>query len=360
MKAKKRAILFFSLIISCLLLHFYCWDKFRVETGYSSLLYPFFSDFLRRCYGAFSLSIGDLIYGLLACWIIWRMAKAVRSIFVQPDKITTSIARGILNLLNVMMMVYLLFNFCWGINYDRKGIAWQTGIEMKEYDSMDLKKINELLLEKVNQSKMSCSINTLTIVSDQDVFKKAIAAYQKSADTFSFLKFNHIAVKPSLWGWLGNYLGYTGYYNPFTGEAQVNTTIPPFTQPFIVCHEMAHQLGYAKESEANFVAYLVSKYSDDEALKYSTYLELFFYANRNLYEYDSTSAIHYRDKLNSLVKQDIKTIIAFNLAHKNNIEPLITWAYDLFLKSNQQPKGMLSYNQVTAFLINYYRKFGSI
>ncbi len=48
-------------------------------------------------------------------------------------------------------------------------------------------------------------------------------------------------------------LGVTGYLNPFTNEAQVNTTVPAFLQPFMTCHEIAHQLGFAPEEDANFV-----------------------------------------------------------------------------------------------------------
>ncbi len=66
-----------------------------------------------------------------------------------------------------------------------------------------------------------------------------------------------------MYSYLGNYLGFTGYYNPFTGEAQVNTTVPLFVQPFTTCHEIGHQLGYAKENEANFAGYLAAKSSPD-------------------------------------------------------------------------------------------------
>jgi hypothetical protein len=82
---------------------------------------------------------------------------------------------------------------------------------------------------------------------------------------------------------LGNYTGFTCYYNPFTGEAQLNTTIPRFLQPFIACHEVAHQLGYAKENEASFVGYLAAKGSGNALLQYSTYLDIFMHANRNLF-----------------------------------------------------------------------------
>ena len=79
-----------------------------------------------------------------------------------------------------------------------------------------------------------------------------------------------------------------------------------------------------------------------------------------LFRSDSSSSIHYRELLSMDVKKDVKQIIDFNKAHKNPIEPFITLMYDWFLRSNQQPQGMMSYNQVTAFLIGYYRKFGCL
>lgn len=258
------------------------------------------------------------------------------------------------------MILYLVFNLCWGINYNRKGIAYQTQITIKDYNADELKTINELLVEKVNLTKLKSSGSNLESISNDELFREAIRAYHNASDSFLFLKYDHPSVKSSIWGWLGNYLGYTGYYNPFTGEAQVNTTIPKTTQPFIVCHEIAHQLGYAKENEANFVAYLVCRQSNNESFKYAAYLDLFFYANRNLYAFDSVSAKRCRNELNEFVKKDIKAIVAFNMAHKSKAEPIIAWMYDLFLKGNQQPQGMLSYEQVTAYLINYYRKFGTI
>ena len=50
-------------------------------------------------------------------------------------------------------------------------------------------------------------------------------------------------------------MGYAGYLNPFTLEAQINTKIPKLNYIFTAAHEMAHQLGVASESEANFIAF---------------------------------------------------------------------------------------------------------
>jgi len=47
-----------------------------------------------------------------------------------------------------------------------------------------------------------------------------------------------------------SYLGIGGVYFPFTGEANVNISMPHTSIPFTACHEMAHQIGFAREDEA--------------------------------------------------------------------------------------------------------------
>jgi hypothetical protein len=185
-------------------------------------------------------------------------------------------------------------------------------------------------------------------------------AYQSASLTFPFLSYHPVSLKSSLWSNLLNYSGVTGYYNPFTAEAQVNTSVPSFLQPYIACHEVAHQLGYAKEMEANFVGYLAALSSPDTLFHYAAYLELFMYANRNLYSVDSISAKHYRDQLSLPVRKDIRAWILFNKNHESVLEPITRWVYEKYLFGNKQPQGILSYDEVSGFLIAYLKKNGTI
>ena len=105
------------------------------------------------------------------------------------------------------------------------------------------------------------------------------------------------------------------------------------------------------------MAFLVAEESGNPALQYSTNFELFLSANRSLYVYDSLSAKHYRDQLNVKVKNDIKSLKKHLAAYRNPLEPVITKSYDLFLKSNRQKQGILSYNEVIWYLINYIKKY---
>lgn len=197
-------------------------------------------------------------------------------------------------------------------------------------------------------------------MSSKEIFNQSVKTYEDVNKQYPFLDYHPSSIKISLWGWLGNYTGYMGYYNPFTGEGQVNTTVPKFLQPFINCHEIAHQIGYAKENEANFVGYLAAVYSNDAYFHYSTYLDLFLYANNNLFETDSMAAKAFSKGLLPAVRKDLKEWRQFNARHKNPVEPVIRWVYGKYLENNQQPSGMLSYDEVTGLLIAYYKKYGKL
>src|SRR5687768_14965936 len=111
------------------------------------------------------------------------------------------------------------------------------------------------------------------------------------------------SIKPSFYSYAGNYLGFSGYYNPFSGEAQVNTTIPAFSQPFVSCHEIGHQLGFAKEDEANFAGFLSARKSPNPAFRYSVYFDMYGYALRDLFNRDSVSARQLHNQLDSQVRR---------------------------------------------------------
>ena len=63
----------------------------------------------------------------------------------------------------------------------------------------------------------------------------------------SLLKSNYknVSVKKSLFSLPLTYMGFSGYINPFTNEANINRKIPSTSLTFVINHEIAHQLGIA-------------------------------------------------------------------------------------------------------------------
>jgi hypothetical protein len=299
------------------------------------------------------------LYFLAGCWIAWKLLSNIISLLKRQISKTLAFEK-LLKLVLLFGFIYIVFYLFWGINYDRKGIAYQLQLTPQKYDASDLLLVQDMLLQKVNDTKAVTIKNHEKYPSTDELIQRAKKGYAKAEKKFPFLKYRTVSVKTSLYGTLGDYLGFTGYYNPFTGEAQINTTVPKMLQPYIATHEIGHQLGYAKENEANFVGYLAAVNSTDTLFHYSTYLDLFLYTNREVYYFDSTASRKALDELSAPVRKDLMELKQFDLDHHSVFEPLINWMYGNYLKLNNQPKGLHSYNAVVGMLIEYYKKYGKI
>lgn len=359
MKMKKPLVFTLILAVIAVAIHIYSNDSTRVENQYSTHIYPVLSGILRYSFGWLPFSIGDVLYGGVILWLIRKIINGAKILFKRKATLP-GLANGLARALRILLVTYILFNLLWGINYNRVGIAGQLQLKTEKYKPEDLQMMNGLLVEKINSSKQALVNQRFQYPSKRQLFLKVQGAYKQAEKIYPFLQYHPASLKPSLWSWLGNYVGFTGYYNPFTGEAQVNTLVPKFLQPFTTCHEVAHQLGYAKEMEANFVGYLSASASKDTSLLYSVYLDLFMYSNRNLFATDSVAAKSFREKLSPAVREDVREWRKFSEEHRSPLEPIFRWVYGKYLEGNQQPQGVLSYDEVTGFMIAYYKKYGKI
>lgn len=355
----KKIIRWIALILLITAIKIFSSNPLWVEHFYSVALYAHVAKALRILFGWIPFSFGDILYFLAFCWIAWKIFKSLGLIFKKQLSLRGSF-RKVLNVLFLLGVIYIMFYAFWGLNYDRKGIAFQLQLEPDFYDTTDLFAVQNILLQKVNAAKSAVIKEEKNYPSTAALIDAAKKSYEAADKKYPFLKYEVTSVKSSLYGSIGNYLGFTGYYNPFTGEAQINTTVPQVLRPYIATHEIAHQLGYAKENAANFVGYLAAVSSPDILFHYSAYLELFLYTNREIYYFDSSASDKNFDRLSPEVKKDILELRAFNEAHQSFVEPVISWLYGNYLKLNNQPKGLHTYNAVVGMLIAYYKKYGEI
>jgi hypothetical protein len=247
----------------------------------------------------------------------------------------------------------------WGFNYNRSGIAHQLKLSIDEYSTDELCALTDSLIAKTNYYRMAVSTDSVLLQKEIDsIFTVAADNYTSIQNNFPFLKYQYASVKGSLYNKLSPYVGFTGYYNPFSGEAQLRSDVPSILVPFTTSHEIAHQLGYASETEANFVGYLAVANGTDNYSKYSTYLDLYKYARGQLYERNTFPSGDV--PLNKLVKNDLRAIRQFFLKEQNSVSPVSANLYDAYLKANHQGKGINSYNDVIAYVMAYYKKTGKL
>ena len=120
-----------------------------------------------------------------------------------------------------LLWVYIFFNVLWGLNYSRLGIAYQLHLPNAEYSTEELHDLSCDILEKLNDSRFALGDSNYQFPDNKIIYRQAFDAYQNTKNTFQFLNYQHYSVKTSLLSVLVSYAGYSGYYNPFTGEAQL-------------------------------------------------------------------------------------------------------------------------------------------
>ncbi len=356
------------LALTALLIYLFSFFPGAVEKWYSVDLYPAISFTMRLITRWIPFSIGDLLYVFVFILLIINMTRAVRLLYRK--QVTKQVfAIFLLGLLKTILWCYIVFKLLRGLNYDRLGIAYQLTISKQPYTKEAVTVLTNQLIDKVNAYRRELKDSLLQVRDLDSIYLEAYRSYQTASHEYAFLNYRNRSVKGSLFSGIGDYMGFSGYYNPFTGEAQLRTDIPRILIPYIACHEMAHQLGYASESEANFVGYLAAAASKDPYFLYSVYLDMFSYAQgeeillygkeKNFTAFEQVIKQN-RLRLDTLVKQDRRAIREFFNKRKNRISPAVSGLYDQYLKMNKQLQGVNSYNEVIGWLLAYQKKYGRL
>ena len=150
-------------------------------------------------------------------------------------------------------------------------------------------------------------------------------------------------------------MGFSGYINPFTLEANINYNIPDISLPVTVSHEIAHQIGYAFEDEANYIAIETLSNSKNNYLRYSGNLMAVQYLLAEIKKINPQLHKLYIKDLNVGVIKNIQQKNEYYLKYQNKYESFFKKNYDIFLKINNQKAGIKTYSLVVDLLINNYQ-----
>ncbi|SDC36452.1 DUF3810 domain-containing protein [Niabella drilacis] len=355
MRNNKAWVLLCGLALMIKLLSFF---PGAVEAYYTRGIYVFISKFQRFLFGRLPFSMGDLLYMVLIVFLVVRCIRGIR-ILLRRRVQRIGWKKGGLKLLRTLLLLYVVFYALWGLNYSRQGIAAQFGLSDKRVTPQDLDTLVQLLHRRINQDVTLLQVKDRAALNNYPlIFRQAEEAYRITRETYPFLDSRPVSVKASLFGTVMNYTGVQGYYNPFSGEAQVNTTIPAFLLPSVVTHEIGHQVGYGMESEANFLSFLTSRNHPSIHFQYATDFVMYAYARGMLFTLDSVKALHYDSTLHPQVQKDFADYRAFYEKYRNRVEKVIDWLYGSYLKANNQPAGEDAYDEVVFWLVAWYKKYG--
>jgi hypothetical protein len=135
----------------------------------------------------------------------------------------------------------------------------------------------------------------------------------------------------------------------------VNDMIPMYNFPVTVTHEMAHQMGYASESEANFIGFLACTKNDDLYFQYAAYSFALKYCLNTLERIEECKSDEFVPLINVGVLKNFRESQQFWQRYQSFIDDGFEVVYDSFLKANQQKEGMDSYSKFVDLMVNYYK-----
>lgn len=347
MKRYSKYILPLLLAVQIIGLQFLPYFSPWIEKFYSNGLYPYLSKFFRYLFGWIPFSVGDIIYAVILWfgirWIIRKRKENWRyTVFA---------------VLNFVSVAYFLFHFLWAFNYYRTPLFEKMHIP-REYKEEHLVKFTQKLIAVTNKIQYKITKDTAKKVTnpynDTALYTNAIAAYSSLTKTHPYFAYEIRSVKKSLFRYPLTYMGFGGYLNPFTNEAQINDLPPKYNLPATTCHEMAHQIGYASESECNFIGFLACTQSEDSYFQYAGYTHALRFCLANIAATNETKANQLLQTIHPGILKNFQESEVFWTNRRTFIDTAFEVFYDNFLKMNQQKDGLESYSKFVDLLVNYY------
>lgn len=304
----------------------------------------------------FSLAEVLIILGVLALlfligYFIFRIIKG------KGERLRFLLA-SLSTVLLILSAILFLFVFGCGINYHRKPFSEFSGLTLEKYSKEQVYETLVHVIAEVNELSREIELdeNDLCVIPDGITAKASDAMYNLS-ETYPVLDTFYPNAKAVMLSELMCYGRITGVFTPFTIEANYNYIDTSESIGHTICHELSHLSGFMQEEEANFVAYLACRESDDPYLRYSGYYSVMNYL-LNAYAGVATGE-EYMNALyliNSATYSQMVNASEFWDKYETDFGEVAETINDTYLKVNDQDDGIKSYGRVVDLVIADYFK----
>ncbi|MFQ5655379.1 MAG: DUF3810 domain-containing protein, partial [Planctomycetota bacterium] len=324
--------------------------------------------------GVLPVSVAEFLMAGLLLWPAISAGRGVAAMLRRRRRPLETILSGLLRLLTTSAVVVTLFYALWGVHYAREPLAGRLGWSdlgspragensAEELARLSLEVVemtNELYREKQGGEARDPRLDH-TQFDRSAINERLDAAYVRVAEVLQLdpvFGRRRGPVKALIISPLASALGITGFYFPWTAEANVNAQVPEWELIYAIAHEKAHQRGITGEDEAGFFGVLACILSDDATVRYSGFLFSQLQLLRRLGRHDRER----RRELVALrepgVDRDVKQVREFWRRHHSPARRPAAAINNSFLKLNRVPGGIRSYRRSDLLLILYARSRG--
>lgn len=334
-------------------------------TSFPDTIYPkihsLFANILYTISHRFSLSIGDIFYTVLVIIVIVFVVRMFHHLSKRKFHL---LKLSIVRFVYVLAGFYLFFHLIWGFNYYKTPLKENYNVEVDSVE--ELKRMAHQYFVKAAYYREIVSEddkgNFKMDLSDDEIREELNQSALKIQTNYPELTMrnpNDANLKPSLYSEGFSYLGVLGYFNPFTNEAQYNTKMPDSKLLFTKCHETAHQWGYASESEANFIGFVLANESNHPDLQYAANFKAMRSLLNRILWVDPLYVKYYVEVLyTDGMKRDRQNELDINAQYGGSAEDAFSLMNEAFLRLNNQ-EGLESYGKFVELLVGFNRKYSS-
>lgn len=265
----------------------------------------------------------------------------------------------------IFLAVCLIMTLNCSMLYHCKPLDPNPDAEYREYTIDELQTLRNFVVEQCNiySGKMPRDSNG-HVIYDGDMQAQAKQALINISDRYPKLKGYYPDVKKLMCSNLMSQAYMSGYYFPFSMEANCNSNMYITNYPEVYCHELSHLHGYIYEDEANFISYLACIESGDEFFIYCGYLGVLNYIDNAYFESIGEDIDEYLRQ--PMISEQVYGDNVFLLEETwDEVEETAVFSTDTVdaasdaftetsLQLNGVKSGLASYGEVVGLLLQYY------
>lgn len=314
---------------------------------------------LHRALGSFNarvpFSMAELLLGLFAAAALGYIAFQIAALIRKGER-PARLYRTLVTLFAAGLSVYALFCLLWGVYYFADDFAEKSGFENREISVEQLESVTRYFARLANEyaAEVPRDENGFCVSDRAEILRRSPEVFAGTEKEYPCLAGPPLAAKGIFFSRVMSYLDFSGFFFPFTAEANVNMDMPACDLAATVAHELSHQRGVAKEQEANFTAVLACLDYGDPDYCYSACLLAYTHLGNALAGADRAAWEEIFDSLDENVVRDLLSRRAYWAQFDTPAQTVSNTVYEGFLHSYDQTLGLKSYGACVDLLVNYY------
>jgi hypothetical protein len=291
---------------------------------------------------------------------LFGIYRSLRAVARKRRSLRNVAAQGVSKVLAFAGLLYATGMFAWGFNYYRQPFLVTENLDGSAATARELRAVCIRLAEQANKLRLEVEEDDAGVMRTEDGYREALGrggtAFRVRGLEFASLRDGFVSRPKGLVLPVLPWLNISGVFFPYTGEPNVGMEQPAHDRLFAGCHEMAHQLGWAREEEANFVGYAACRRHPDADYRYAAAQGALKYALVALHGMDPDAAAAVRTTFGKGLERDWDASRTFWKRYDTALGDTAMLVNDAYLKSQGQEEGIDSYGLMVGLLVADHRR----